>query len=377
MRLALISDIHTKNNLNLILEYIRRKNIDWKLDAIIVNGDILGENEAREGYGFEYNKALFHASLNREAVLKSIVPELTEKLSKLRIYAEQGLGDETAEIEYAGYIKEYVKARYDYLFDSLKRFSGIAKTYFNIGTYESPLHYNVLKELSFLLEVNESTIRKIAMLSNYRDTFKDFTAKFKDPAIKRLHYVGGSSVMEGDLLIAGIPGLNHSSVPSESASEFQERITEELMSSITRKLSYTNKIMLLNQTQGKLRKDPFAYRPASLSVRNFIEKTRGKMRQKIFVQSYHHWPTTHFYTATEFHFILNNSAVNNCLFNIIEIGNKIGCFDIDPGKDKARKLLLYNYNLEDYSKPEERLALNYESPSDIISERKLSGCYYM
>src|SRR3989344_692858 len=119
------------------------------------------------------------------------------------------------------------------------------------------------------------------------------------------------------------------------------------MNSITRQLSYANKLLLLNQCQGRLRKDPFAFRPASQAVRNFIESTRGKLRQKIYVQSYHHFMTTHFYMATEFHFILNNAAVNNCLFNIIDIGTKVNCYDVDPKKDKLRLLRLYNYNLVD------------------------------
>ena len=75
-------------------------------------------------------------------------------------------------------------------------------------------------------------------------------------------------------------------------------------------------MVFLNQTQGRLRKDPFAYRPGSVAVRKFIESIKGKLRQKIFIQSYHHFMTTHFYEAMEFNFMLNNSAVNNGLFNI-------------------------------------------------------------
>ncbi len=259
----------------------------------------------------------------------------------------------------------------------LKRFSGIAKTYFNIGTYESPLLYNVLKELAFLLDVDEQYIRKIALLSTYRDTFKNFLARLKEEGGKKIIYLGGNAVLDGELIIAGIPGFNPSTIPGDNMSDFQEKATEDLMNTIRRQMSYANKLLLLNQTQGKLRKDPFAFRPASFAVRSFIEGIKGKLRQKIYVQSYHHWHTTHYYYASEFNFVLNNAAVNNSLFNLIEIGNRLSCYDVDPKLGKVRKLSLYNCNLVDYSAPEERLALNYEDAKQLIEERKISGCYYM
>ncbi|MEK6916548.1 MAG: hypothetical protein AABW92_02290, partial [Nanoarchaeota archaeon] len=80
---------------------------------------------------------------------------------------------------------------------------------------------------------------------------------------------------------------------------------------------------------------------------------------------------------SEFFFILNNSAVNNCLFNLIEIGTKISCYDVDPKKDILRKLRVYNYNLADYDNPKDRLALNYDDPEEVIKERKLGGSYYL
>ncbi|MEM3373616.1 MAG: metallophosphoesterase [Candidatus Woesearchaeota archaeon] len=379
MRVILISDTHTKKNIEFIYEYVKKKYLEWKPDLIIINGDVLGENEIREGYGFNYNKTLFLASLNKTEILKSITQKAEILKSYVELY-EKGLNNEEKELEFSSLIKEYMIERYNYLFDILKRFSEITKTLFNCGNYESPLQYNVLKELAFLLEIDENYLRKVALLSNYRDIFKDFLAKFKD--VKKLKYIGAFTSIENDLLIAGIPGFNPSSIPVDKMSEFQEKTAEELISTIKRQLGYVNKILMLNQTQGKLTKDPFSFRPQSQAVRQFIEelkqqKDRLKLKHKIFVQSYHHFMTTHFYYASEFHFILNNSGVNNCLFNIIDIGNKIDCYDVDPKKDKITKLKLYNYNLVDYNTPIERLALNYDNYEEIIKERNLEGCYYM
>jgi len=375
MRFALISDSHTKENIEYIYEYIRKKAPSWNLKGIIINGDIIGEDEVREGYGFNYNKTIFHASLDKNNILKNIVPNVINDLYELKRFYERGLSDENEELLYSKHIVSYVHERYEYILNILDRFSSISKVYYNIGTYESPLHFNVLKELAFLLDMPETYIRKVAMLSNYRNVFKEFRAKLH--TLKNVKYIGGTPVIESGVIIAGIPGLNPNPGQGDSMGEFQEKITKDLFNTLRRQLSYSNKLILLNQTQGRLRKNPFAYRPGSYATRSYIEELKGKLRQKIFVQSYHHWHTTHFYEASEFHFILNNTAVNNCIFNILEIGNKVNCYDVDPKSDRVRKLNLYNYNLVDYSNESERLSLNYEDSSDIIKERNINGCYYM
>jgi hypothetical protein len=376
MRIVLISDSHTKHNIELILEYLKKKSSSWKIDLILINGDILGENEAREGYGFRSNKKIFDAPVNKEEILKTIAPN-AENLIKISKVYERGIKDDSVDLEMSGYVKEYVEHRYNYLFDILLKFSKVCKTFFNIGTYESPLHYKVVKELSFLINVPETYLRSIAMLSPYRETFKEFLKKINDKHLKNLEYLGGNTIIVKDVMFAAIPGLNHSSGAADSVSEFQEKITTDLINTTTRQLSYATKLVLLNPVQGKLRKDPFTFRPSSLKTRKFIEDLKGKLRHKIFIQSYHHFMTTHFYEAGEFNYILNNSAVNNGLFNMIEISNKVSCFDIDPIKDKVRKLKSYNYNLAEFDSPSARLNLNYEDSKELIKERELDGCYYI
>ncbi len=376
MRIALISDSHTKKNIEQIYYYLKEKAKSWKIDLILINGDILGVNEIREGYGFNFKKKVYDLSFNKKELLKEYSDD-HEYLLKISQVFEKGIKDEEADIEMSQHIKKYVQHRYQELYEILWKFSKIQKTFFNIGTYESPLHYDVLNELAWLLDVPESYIRSIALLSNYRETFKEFVTKLKDRNNKDLQYIGGSTQIIGDVMFAGIPGLNKSSGKQDSMSEFQEKITNDLLSTIRRQLSYVSKLVIVNQTQGRLRKDPFAFRPGSMAVREFIESIKGKLRQKIFVQSYHHFMTTHFYEAMEFHFLLNNSAVNNSLFNLLEISTKVNCFDVDPNKDQVTKLKLYNYNLSDYETPQERLKLNYENAELIIDQRDLKDCYYM
>ena len=376
MRIALISDSHTRKNLNLVYNYLKNKATAWKIDLIIINGDILGENEVRENYGFNFKKKVYDLSINKKELLKELTPDFEYLLKIPQVY-EKGIKQEVVDIEMSQHIKKYVEHRFDKMYEALVKFSKIKKTFFNIGNYESPLHYNILKELSWLLDVPESYLRSIALLSNYRQTFKEFLAKVKNPINKNLKYIGGSTQIVGDIMFAAIPGLNASSGIQDSTAEFQEKLTTDLLATIKRQLSYVSKLVILNQTQGRLRKDPFAYRPGSVAVRKFIESIKGKLRQKIFIQSYHHFMTTHFYEAMEFNFMLNNSAVNNGLFNILEISTKVSCFDVDPILDKVRKLKSFNYNLDDYETPEQRLALNYENSQEILKEREIKGCYYM
>ena len=376
MRIALISDSHTKKNINETYEYLKIKANDWKIDLILINGDLIGVNEIREGYGYNFQKKIYDLTLDKKAMLKEYSPDY-EYLLKIAQVFEKGVKDENADIEMSQHIKMYVQHRYQELYLTLLKFSKIKKTFFNIGTYESPLHYKVLKELAWLLDVPESYVRSLAMISNYRQTFKEFLAKAHDTNNKNLIYIGGSTQIIGDILFAAIPGLDSCSGTQDSISEFQEKMTQDLISTISRQLSYVSKLVLLNQTQGRLRKDPFAYRPGSLAVREFIESVKGKLRQKIFIQSYHHFMTTHFYEALGFHFLLNNSAVNNSLFNLLEISNKVSCYDVDLKNDRVTKLKLYNYDLEDYESPEHRLSLNYENSEEIIKQRDLKKCYYM
>jgi hypothetical protein len=370
MKLAIISDIHTKSNLDFIISYLEKMPV--KIDVIIINGDVLGENEARDGYGYSFNRSIFLASLPKEEILEKLQPG--HQLKRLHDAFSKG---DREDFEAAETIKSYVKRRYDDIFESLMRLSLIAETHFNVGSYESPMQYNVLKELSFLTDIPEDYIRSLALLTSYREVFQEFQQRFKDPKAKKVKLISGSPVIIGETMIAGIPGFYPNVSEQGKSAEFQEKLTTDLISAMTRNLPLVNKLVLLNQTQGKLRKDPFTFRPASLAVREFMERSKQKLRQKIFVQSYYHMMTTHFYEAAGFHFMLNNAAVNNCLFNILEIGSKIVCYDVDPKKDKILTLKTYNYNLNDYSKPEERLALNYDDPEKIIEERMLSGSYYM
>ena len=115
MRIALISDSHSKDNLEYIMEYLKKKKAAWNIKAIIINGDILGVNEIRDGYGYNFNNTLFQASLDKKKILENISGN-SESLIKLKQFYEQGIKDEEREAEFSKYIKAYTEDRYNYLF---------------------------------------------------------------------------------------------------------------------------------------------------------------------------------------------------------------------------------------------------------------------
>ncbi|MFH0875226.1 MAG: metallophosphoesterase [archaeon] len=382
MRIAIISDTHTIDSIEYIYEYIRQLVLRVNIDCFVINGDILGINEIKKDYGYNYDRKEFYASLNKKEILAKASPLnyeklilLSPKLTDLRY--EEDEGHPVLE-EFGKIVCDYITERYSYAANILKKFSEVKKTFFNLGNYESPIHYALIKELSFLLDSDEALIKKSILYAHAPDLYMQFKEKLQGLEGKNFRYIGGKTAIEKDVLFAGIPGVNESSVPTDSASTLQENITKELIGAIKRQLSYANKLILFNHTEGRITKSPFTFRPGSASVREFIQEMKNnKIRQKVFVQSHYHWITTHFYTMDDFFFVLNNSGVNNCIFNILELSNKIKCFDVDPKNNLIRELKTYDSYISDYSKPESRLSLNYDNPGEIIAQRNLNNCYYM
>jgi hypothetical protein len=378
MRQIIISDSHTGQNIDFIFSFIRDSLLKKiPIDSVVLNGDLLGEDKARPGYGYRYNKHEFESKLDRKAILRSVTSN-ADALNELALeyHINENLDDEK-QVELAKEIKVYVEARYDFLFRTIMRFTGLLPTYYNVGTYESPLQYKVLNELSYLLGMKQTFIRKVALLERYSGIYHEFIAKLVASEGKTFRFIGGKAVLSKNFLIAGIPGLYDVPVPIDSQSELQEKMTLELLSSVKRQLSYTDNLIIFNAVDCKKTENPFSIKPGSPAVRQFIEDMKGKLRNKVFVQSYNHWITTHFYERDEFNFMLNNAAVNNCLFNILEVSNKIRVFDVDPRANVIRELKRYNSFLVEYSSPKARLGLNYEKPDEIIAQRDIEGCYYM
>ncbi|MBD3203047.1 hypothetical protein GF327_02035 [Candidatus Woesearchaeota archaeon] len=378
MRQIILSNLHTKENIDFLLDYIKKLITRIKIDNIVINGNILGINEIRKGYGYGYNKNDFHFTLKKDELFREAAQDSYENIKKIISMYKQGeLIDDSRQEILGKHISEYMNTRYDYVVETLKRFSKIKKTYFNMGKYESPLNYLVLKEVSFLLDVSFPMIKKSILYTSFRDVYKTFKEKIKELEGKDFRYIAGKPIIEKGYILAGIPGLNSSSVPTDKSAELQENQTKDLLNSIKRHFSYSKKLILYNTVEGRMTKNPFTFRPGSAAIRKFIQETKDKLKMKLFIQSYYNWVSTHFYKRDDFHFLLNNSAANNGLFNILDIAKKIRCFDVDSKKNKIRELKSYNSYIADYSTPKQRLSLNYKNPEEIIKQRNLKECFYL
>ncbi|MBN1503248.1 metallophosphoesterase [Candidatus Woesearchaeota archaeon] len=366
MRQVIISDTHTKGNIECIHAYLQKNRLKYKIDYIIINGDILGEHR---------NKA---EPDDPEKYLKGLSPDSADTIiSSVNEYKAGRFIDEKKKEKLGEAVLTYMHDRYNYVIRILKEFSQIAPTLFNIGESESPLHYQVIKEIPFLLDIPPDFISKSILYTDYRSVYQKFLDKLRANESKNLKFIGGTTSLKKNILFVGIPGLNPNSVPTDTLSELQEKLTKDLLNSIKRQLSYADKLIIFNHTQSKIAENPFVYKPGSPAVRSFIQEMKGRMRQKIFIQSHKHWPTAHFFTNDDFYFLLNNAGIHNSIFNILEISNKVKCFDIDPKRDKTRELKLYDSYTAEYSSPKERLALNYENPDELIKERNLGECSYI
>ena len=127
-----------------------------EVDAIVVNGDILGifsMSSSSEHKGREITEA------QRSKYLSEAAP---------RFYQTIHHDHEV----YEGLILSYVQERYDWCVEKLMEFSNVKKTIFNIGNHESAEHFLVLNELTFLTDIDPSTIHSVSqekLLAIFRD----------------------------------------------------------------------------------------------------------------------------------------------------------------------------------------------------------------
>ena len=378
MRQIIISNSYTNENIEIIISYVKKLVSKFKIDNIIINGNVLGYNEIKKDYGLNYDQKLFMENLNKEEILKKIAPNSCSSIIEIiNAYKNGDYIDDQKKQELGHGVTNYIEERYDYLIKVLEEFSKIKKTFYNLGKYESPFNNYLLRELSFFLDVDYTWLKKTILYAKFRDIYQNFKNKLNSLESNRFRYIGGKPIIEKGYILAGIPCFNPNSVPTDRSSELQENITKDLISAIKRHFSYSKKLIFYNTTKGRLSRNPFSFKPGSASIRRFIKEVNNKLSRKIFVQSYYNWVTTHFYKKDDFIFLLNNSASNNALFNILEISRKINCYDVDPNLEKIRKLNLYDSYLADYSNGPERLALNYKNPDQVINERNIEGCYYM
>lgn len=376
MRILLLSDFHSNERFEQVYEFLKRDRFldKCKIDSIIVNGNMLGITEMAPGYGHKYNRETFLLDLDKRKIFFYIAPQTTKRFVK-------AINDEEFEKsrkQLSDLILSFAEERYSWVLSALRKLSKLRHTYFNFGTLESPLHFFVVDELALILGLASGELRDKVEEEELQEIFSRFKQKLEQlSADEHFTYISLKSFEKEDALFIGIPGVANDLENEEDAS-VQEKLTSDILEEARDKLHGIKAAIICNNVQGITTTDPFKFTPGSESARAFMEQTKQEPFVTVFIQSHRHFMTTHFYKEKNWHFILNNSAVNNGLFNIIEIeGSEVNCWDVDASTGRVIGLQEYDKDKTEYNTPEERLALNYAIPEDIIEERQLKGCEHM
>ena len=361
MRLAVISDTNTAESFEKIYSYFKSFSIKYKVDGVVVNGDILGIFNAKD----EKNKPLEDFS----KVFQNAAPYTSGKLIEAIQKIKQGQElDQKSLIELSESLKDYIDERYMFVIHSLRKLSQICKVYFNLGNHESPLHDYMLHELSLVFGLEKEMLNKILYQSKERNHFEIFKNKLKE--INNFKLISQKAILEKDILIAGIPGLYDDDLDQEKSIS-QENITKSTLNEVSKKMVKARAILIFNHIENKTNSKPFLLEPKSNLMKEFLKKKSNI--PKLFCQSNDTFKTTHFYIHNEWYYLLNNAGINNGLFNVIDITNEIICYDIDPTLDQITRLKTYTLEKVVYNDPISRLKLNYLNAELIVHQRKLDN----
>ncbi len=346
------------------------------VEGIVVNGDLLGFHNIKKDYGYGYRKD--ELDINLIKLFQYTAPFTSGKI--LQIFNKIKKGEELDEQSLTGLseiLKDYIDERYMWLLNSLRKLSKLSKVYFNLGNHESPLHYLVVDELAFILGMEKEMITKIIDQTHERDHFYSFKQKLKQmEQQENFIFISQKAIIDGGVLISGIPGLHHETGNKDEKSDAQEKITVDTLEQIKEKLKEAKALLMFNHVKGRINKKPFLFEPVSENIKAFLENNQDLSVPKLFCESDESFVTTHFYQNHDWYFMHNNAGVNNGLFNMIDIGSKIVCYDIDPNLDQLTTLTTYDLEKANYGEPITRMRLNYPNPQQILMQRKLDNTVY-
>ena len=357
MRLAILSDVHTVDMFEKLYAYLKTFVPKYEIDGIVVNGDLLGLHNVKGEHDIT---KLFTQS----------APYSSENVLKIyrKIKAGENIDNEKLR-EFSNFLKDFVDERYMWVLSALRKLNDIVPVFFNLGDHESPLHYKVIDELCYILTLDKKMLTQIMKSSADRDHFQTFKIKLKESGVK---FLSQNAIMHEGVVFAGIPGLYHGE--KEEYKRAQENIAGEVLQQVDKLKKDAKAILIFNHTPGIITKKPFMFEPDSEIVKHYLEKSIIGI-PKLFCQSNHEFMTTHFYTKQNWYYLLNNAGVYG-LFNVIDIKEKIHCYDVDANIDQVTGLTIYDVKDANYNEPVSRMSLNYANAPHIMQQRKLNNSVY-
>ncbi|MBW2998567.1 hypothetical protein KY321_03425 [Candidatus Woesearchaeota archaeon] len=351
MRHIIISDTHSPDCISRIYLTIKEKKIHDLVDAIVINGDLLGV--------FSMNKSNMYR-------VKGLSEENKDELLKLcasNFYKEHKDKDLTPDL-----ILEYVKERYEWCYKILEMFSELKFTIFNLGNHESEFHMLVLEELPFLMNVVSDAFENLdyQKLKQIFYDFEDELHKLEEGG--NFKYIKKEPYVFKDTLILGIPGMSHSTVGNDQMSQLQESWTANLVEKAKSMIEGCNKLIIYNHTQANYDRQFGSFGCESPSLNQFMEEYGGKFDKSIFIQSHNHWSHSQFMKIDDFYFVLNNAGLHSGIFNIIEIDNEVKLLDIDIERNLAEDLSL-STSFPEVKSDVDLISRYYSDPESIATRR--------
>ncbi len=355
MKHIIISDTHSpqcaEKAYSMLADFLPNKP---DIDAIVVNGDLLGIFSMASSC---LHKGTMIPKEQMMAYLQAAAPRF------YKIFMQTG--QVTPELA-----TQFVAERYLWAAKMLEKFAKLRMTFFNMGNHESPLHFLVLRELTFLTGCDRSIPDQINK-NKLEDIFKAFEYKLRQMEKKlNFRYLRKTPLLMGETLVLGIPGESHDTSEEDFHSQKQEENTANLIKTIEPALQRATSIIIYNHTQGKYNRSTGEFECASKSLADFMKNMPENIKTKIFVQSHNHWSHTQFFEKNGFHFVMNNAGLHAGIFNAIALENdQVKCFDLDPNENRITPLKLFTSDNNLVIDDEDVIARNYPEPEYVIKRK--------
>ena len=352
LRHVIISDTHAPDIIKEIYTDLKEHVLkEFKADAIVINGDLLGIFSMKES-SVHKNKTV--TAKEKTRYLKLAAPNWYETYKDANHISKQA-------------VIEYVKERYQWLNKTLKAFSELAPTYWNMGNHESPHHFLVVEELPFLLDkttpvIPDFELKKIFSQHEQALAMLELTHKFT--------YLRNKVAIQQDTLILAIPGESHLAEGNSSLARKQEAHTTTLIQEATTKLPKVKNLLIYNHTQGSYNKKKSLFTPASKRAKEFLTQLPTHLKHCAWIQSHNHWSYTQHLQENNQHYILNNAGLHKAIYNLLEIDEELIVYDRDTQTQKTTKLRSSNQEVAE-KQTLEIIKRTYPNYMDIYLHRKM------
>ncbi len=296
MKALVVSDVHKMEQRQKILDFFEGK----RFDAILVNGDILGEHQIPQAVKEFGAVDRYLRSSRGEDLVKRCAPdvggELVEFVKEMR--NRHPSRKEMSELEKL--LERYAEERYKGVLSFLGELTKSGHVFFNYGESESPYGLAIENEVVQLLGADPQAIMELRPTK----AFPKFERALYDMEEEThlFHYVSGEMEEFGGYMIAGVPGVFRESKGSDQAKE-QEAMTMRVLDQVE---EITKLILLYHSAAPST--GVFGKTKGSDTLMSFLKRRTTKT---IVVNSHYHLLTSVFLHVGKVWYVVPVAAIND------------------------------------------------------------------